>query len=567
MGSVYIRQVVRKAKTGDVTYVQIAHNQWDPDKKRSVPTVVANLGRVEESTASQLRGLAHSCLRFLGETPTGGDTPRPEPVGSRPAGGAWVLDQLWRELRLDQAVTGAARKDRGRPKDMTRLERVVFGMVADRALAPSSKLAGAGWMTMDVAIPGMPDQVSDDECYRAMDWLSLAGAGFARRVYDQVADLLNLEVDLVFFDTTSTYWERETADPVAPRDDEGQVCDPGDAASLVGFRTWGKSKDHRPDLPQIVVGMAVTRTGIPVRVWSWPGNTADSELIRQARKDLRDQTLSKVVYVGDRGFTSDDNRRALMSGGDGYILGEKLRSGSAEATAALSRPGRYKRVAGNLEVKEVQIGSTDRFIVCFNPEQVPRDQAARARMVARLESLITASDDLTASQRSELKGRISTMPGPNRFLRVTPAGLLRVDKAKITTEARLDGKYLLRTSDPNMSTEDVALGYKQLLQVERGWRTMKSTLELRPVYHWLEHRIRAHVVLCWLSLLLIRIAETRADQTWDTIRREMQRLSEVTYQTPDGTIRAHTKTTPAQKTILGKLDLPSPAPVTVTPAA
>src|SRR5207302_2222445 len=123
-------------------------------------------------------------------------------------------------------------------------------------------------------------------------------------------------------------------------------------------------------------------------------------------------------------------------------------------------------------------------------------------------------DKLSPTKRAELRGKISTMPGPHRFLRVTPAGLLRIDKTKMKTEANLDGKYLLRSSDPNLSAEDIALGYKQLLEVERGWRDMKQIIDLRPVYHRLEERIRAHVILCWLALLLIRIIETTAGDTW-----------------------------------------------------
>ena len=268
-----------------------------------------------------------------------------------------------------------------------------------------------------------------------------------------------------------------------PRDETGdRVEDPDQAANEVGFRTWGKSKDHRDDLPQVVIGMAVTRDGIPVRVWSWPGNTTDTALIRQVKTDLRDWTLGKVVWVADRGFTSAANRRALAAGAGGYILGEKLRSGSAEATAALSRPGRYATVADNLRVKEVRISETERFIVCHNPDTAQRDAAIREQMLTRLRELIDGSDALSERKRAELRGVISTKPGLNRYLRVTPGGLLRLDAAAITAEAKLDGKYLLRTSDPHLSAEDVALGYKQLAAIENAWRDMKHVIDLRPVY-------------------------------------------------------------------------------------
>jgi transposase len=305
--------------------------------------------------------------------------------------------------------------------------------------------------------------------------------------------------------------------------------------------------------------MAVTRDGIPVRVWCWPGNTADSALIRQVREDMRDWSLSRIIYAADRGFTSAENRRELMRGADGYILGEKLRSGSPEAAAALSRQGRYQQVAGNMQVKEVKIGSGDRFIVCYNPEQAARDERVRDQLVAALSDLIEGTDAWSVTKRAELRGRISTKPGLNRFLRVTPGGLLRIDKAKIAAEANLDGKYLLRTSDPKISAEDVALGYKQLLQVERGWRDMKSTLDLRPVFHRLEERIRAHVLLCWLALLLVRLAENTTDQTWRDLRREMQRLHAVTLTSPAGTATHTTTLTATQKHILTSLDIPAPA--------
>ena len=175
--------------------------------------------------------------------------------------------------------------------------------------------------------------------------------------------------------------------------------------------------------------MAVTRDGIPVRVWCWPGNTADSALIRQVKDDMRDWTLARVVWVADRGFSSAENRRYLRSGDHHYIVGEKLRSGSAEAGAALSRQGRYQDVAENLRVKEVRVSDSERFVICSTPEAARRDAATRARMLAQLEEMIKDTDKLTATRRAELRGVISTRPGLNRYLRVTPGGFLRTDAA------------------------------------------------------------------------------------------------------------------------------------------
>jgi transposase len=304
--------------------------------------------------------------------------------------------------------------------------------------------------------------------------------------------------------------------------------------------------------------MAVTRDGIPVRVWCWPGNTADSTLIRQVKDDMRDWTLSRIVWVADRGFSSQRNRRYLRQGDHAYIIGEKLRSESPEIKAALSRQGRYTDISQNMRIKEVRVSETERFVICHNPDAAERDAHIREQLVAQLEELIAGSDTLPVMKRGELRGRISTKPGLNRYLRVTPSGLLRVDKAKMKTEANLDGKYLLRCSDPHLPAADIALGYQQLLEVERGWRDMKQILDLRPVYHRLEERIRAHVVLCWLALLLIRIVETTTGDTWHNVRRHLDRLHAGTFTGPTGLFRQRTELSKPQRDLLAKLDITPP---------
>jgi hypothetical protein len=559
----YVKTTTRKTKAGEVRYLQLAHNEWDAEAQRSRTKVLYNFGREDELDKDAVRRLVASLSRLLdpAEALAAAEPGDLSVTGSRPIGGTHALDQVWRRLRLDQ-VTGRAlarRAGAGRRPD-PETERILFALVANRALAASSKLAAAEWVREDAHVEGLAE-TSDDACYRAMDQLLAIEPDLAEQAYYQVTDLLNLEVDLLFFDTTSTYFETEEADEDVPRDDRGERVPAGtrEEAGQAGFRTNGKSKDSRDDLPQVIVGMAVTRDGIPVRVWSWPGNTADSGLIRQVRQDLREWVLSKVIWVADRGFTSKENRRALMQGGGGYIIGEKLRSGSAEVKAAMSRQGRYKTVRDNLQVKEVRLGDdSDRFIICYNPDQAERDAAIRARLTAQLEELIAGTDGLPAAERGKLEGSLAGRPGLKRFLRVTPAGLLRIDKAKIKTEENLDGKYLLRSSDPHLTAEDIALGYKQLLEVERGWRDMKQVIDLRPVYHRREDRIRAHVILCWLALLLIRVTENTAGQPWNQIRAELQRQHAVTWTGPAGTFRQTTDPTKPQRDLCTALSIEPP---------
>jgi Transposase DDE domain len=233
-----------------------------------------------------------------------------------------------------------------------------------------------------------------------------------------------------------------------------------------------------------------------------------------------------VVWVADRGFQSAENRRYLQRAGGHYILGEKLRGNDKEANAALGRQGRYHTVVDNLRVKEVIIDDgtmRDRFVICHNPEEAKRDQQVREQLLAQITDQIADTDRLPAAERHKLYGQLSAKRGYKRFLRQTKTGKLRVDRAAVNVEAHLDGKFLLRTSDPTLTAEDVALGYNQLLEIERAWREMKTTLDLRPVHHRKEDRIRAHVLLCWLALLLIRIAENQTTDTWRNLRDELQR--------------------------------------------
>jgi hypothetical protein len=549
-----------------VRYLQLAHNERHPDTGVPVAKVIHSFGRAEQVDRAALARLVSSISRFL--TPeeavaaaTGMDV---EVLESRRLGGTWTLDRVWERLGIGAAIRKAAD---GRRLDGQATERVVFALVAQRALEPSSKLAGTKWVGQRVAIEGLT-ALSDDQAYRAMDFLLEALDDIAGEVFASVAHLLNLDLDIVFVDTTSTYWEVDVPDELADLQDT--VDDDGvTRPTEQGKRAFGHSKDFRHDLPQVVIAMAVTRDGVPVRCWTFPGNTADTAIIRTVKDDLAGWNLSRMVWVADRGFASAANRAYLTRGGGHYIHAEKLRNTNSEAAAALARPGRYRTVAGNLRVKEVAVAPgghgngddgarTQRFVVCHNPEQADRDAAVRSQLVTHLESLIAGSDAWSDRRRDELVGSLKTKPGLRRYLRRTPAGLLRVDNAAVKREAHLDGKWLLRTSDTTLTADDLAAAYKQLLQVERGWRDLKGALGLRPVFHYREDRIRAHVQLCWLALLLIRVVENATDDTWRNVRHELDRLHLVTLATSDGQVAQRSALTTAQKTILTALKLPEP---------
>ena len=382
----YLRTIQRRNKDGSVVrYVQLAHNVRHLESGHAVAQVLHSFGREDQLDREGLARLVGSLTRYLelerpaapaGVDGAGGGLLF---VSSKSLGGAWALEGLWRRLGLDELVRSALR---GRRCDPVAVERVLFALVANRALDPCSKLAAGRWVERDAHVPGLA-ALDEDAAYRAVVLQLEVEDTLAEQVFWATATLLDLEVDLLLFDTSSTYFERDTADDPVGRDDRGEpVADPDqEVGEPVGFGTYGHSKDSRDDLPQVVIGMAVTRTGIPIRTWCWPGNTADMTVMGQVRADLRDWKLTRVVWVTDRGFASATNRRLLQRDGSHYIQAEKLR-GNTEGEAALARPGRYRTVAGNLRIKEVkprheQGVMADRFIVCHNPEQADRDAVVR----------------------------------------------------------------------------------------------------------------------------------------------------------------------------------------------
>ena len=256
-------------------------------------------------------------------------------------------------------------------------------------------------------------------------------------------------------------------------------------------------------------------------------------------------------------MTSRSNQKILQRAGGQYILGEKL-SGTKLNEEALSHPGRFKVISDTLHIKEVYAGvgtARQRYVIAYNPKQAELDRINREQILERLSCELEV---LNKKNKTKAQCNLLLHRSMGRYVKELKSGKLRIDKAKVHKDEKLDGKYLLSTSDQHLSAEDIALGYKQLLEVERAFRTLKSTLGLRPVYHSRDDRIRSHVLLCWLALLLTRIAEVETGQSWPTIRRHMQQQNLVELFGKNGRVFQHTETTGNQRIILKKLKLSPP---------
>ena len=539
-----MRTIHRKNKDGSsVEYIQLAHNAWNPEKGFAQAEVVYSFGRKDQLDIEAIKRLVNSLCRFLDpedaltlQAKTGEHEPLPF-VRSRPAGGAYLLKALWDRLHIG-ACLKAALKDR---EFTAPVEQALFAMVANRALSPSSKLAIEQWAAEEVFLGGDESPLQVQHFYRAMDFLLEHAERLQKEVFWSTASLLNLTVDLIFFDTTNTYFEIE---------------EPGPSE----LKAYGKSKEKRDDLPLVTVGLAVTREGIPVRCWVLPGNQHDSQSVAQVQQDLNHWKLGRVVWVMDRGMTSDENRRILQKAGGQYILGEKLR-GNHMSEMALRQPGRFKVIADNLHVKQVYVGESTgrrRYVIAYNPQQAEADRITREQNLDRLRCELEV---INTKKRKKPHCRLLLHPSRGRYVKELKSGKLKIDLAKVKQEEALDGKYLLSTSDESLSVEDIALGYKQLLEVERAFRTLKSSLSLRPIYHSKDDRIRSHVLICWLALLLVRLAEVETDMSWAVIRRIMQRLHLGEFLNEKNRVLRHTALSSEQANILKRLKITPPKPL------
>lgn len=541
----YLRETKRQNSDGSVTrYYQLAENEWDKQKGCSVTKVVYNFGRADQLDAEKLKRLASSILRlFPGEEALAAE-PDVKVLDSWPFGGVYVLGQLWREFEIDKALgRGSA------------FERALFAMTANRALQPYSKLyCHQQWLKEEVFLPE-GQELALHQLYRAMDHLLARQEQVEKAVFFKVADLMNVDVDLIFYDTTNIHFEVD-------EEDEGGGTKGPDGKVRGPLRKRGHAKNKRYDAPLVTVGLAVTREGLPVRSWVFPGNTTDVTTVARVKADLKGWKLGRCVFVGDAGMNSEENRHTLALGVGKYILAAKMRGGDEVTKQVMTRAGRYATVAGNLRVKEVFVGDGERrnrYVVCHNPLEQARQKQHREKLLELLKAeLATLAPPPKGEKHSKRTCELLSSERFARYLRQTKRGVLRIDRAAVKKDQRFDGKWVVTSNDDSLTPEDLALGYKQLMRVEECWRTMKSGLRMRPVYHWRPHRIEAHIKLCVLSLLLERIAEIRANDTWRNLVAKLDTVKVVEYTRGAVRVRQTTELRSEVTGLLKVLGVPPP---------
>lgn len=493
---------LKNASGGTYTYLQLVHNYRDKVTGKTKTNVLMKLGREDQIEPAYVQGIIKALSRVIGELPSEGSSDF-DFHASRELGGIWLLDTLWHRLGMAKVVKGLLKERQFE----TPVERLVFAMVAGRILAPGSKLSLEHWVSKRVYIDGLTE-VDVHALYRAMDLLVESNEALQKQVFTEVAKVSPLDVDLIFLDTTNTYFEAD------------------EDVSDSGLLKRGHSKDGHAELPLVSIAFAVTRTGIPVRCWVFPGNTGDQTIVEQVKHDLGQWNLGHVVMVQDAGFNSADNRRILLRECGDYIIGEKLRVGSdGVAVEALHRKGRYRLLENGLSIKDVVLDAGEaterRFIIVKNPEAEARDRIIREQIVEATKQRLHELSQYTGKAHTKAACALRSHSAYGRYIRQDAKGGLHLDSAKIASEGLLDGKFLVSTSSMKMDAADVVSGYKQLWAIERVFKDMKNTLDIRPVYHRLDDRIRSHILICWLAMVLVRYAENATDRSWYQIEKAL----------------------------------------------
>ena len=555
----YLRETHQKRADGSiVTHLQLAESTWNPRKKRSEVRIVYNCGRANDpQTAERLRKLAQSILKKCAPEEIVEQNPQWRLLDTWPFGALYVLEAIWKRLGIPEII---AEQLAHRKVDFA-LERALFAMVANRACAPSSKLyCYEQWLREEVRIDGT-ESLALHHLYRAMDLLEAHKEDIEKALYFRLADLLNLDVELIFYDTTSLHFEMDEIDQGEGEDDlvEGSIA--AGSKTYQAPRKRGMSKNGRSDAPQIVIGLAVTRDGVPVRHWVFPGNTVDVSTVAQVKDDLKGWQLSRCVFVGDAGMVSQANLDRLSKSGGKYILCMPMRRGDEVTHEVLQRPGRFQKVSDNLRVKEVMVGEGERrrrYVVCHNPHEETRQRRQRRQVLWELEAELASLQQMKGESHSKRVCQLRSSRRYGRYLRLTQGGVLRIDAAKRRAAEQLDGKFVVHSNDDSLRPADLALGYKQLQRVEEAWRTLKSGLRVRPVYHWAVHRIHAHVALSVLALLLERLIEQACDDTWRNIRADLDRIKLAQLSSPHGEVWQVTEPSPEASNHLKCLETKNP---------
>lgn len=464
----FIRVNKQKNKNGTIRqYLQLCRTYRVDQKVRQ--QTLCNLGRVEKLTEdgsidTMIEGLAKYSERYFDRIHGQGASSEVYIRWTKEFGPVYLFRKIWDKIGLGRVL----RKLMDDGEIASQFDEAIFAMVLNRLMDPNSKHYLFKQWVQTIYDESLSD-IQLHHYYRALDFLSENKETIEENLYGQLTDLMSLDVDIVFYDTTSTYFEGEDADE--------------------DLADYGYSKDHRGDRKQVVIGLLMTKQGIPIGHQVFPGNTHDTKAFAMVIDDIRKRyPIDKVILVGDRGMVSEKNLNLIKKYGMEYIVGVKLRK-SKKAQELLSIRGPYKKINPQLQLKSKVIDD-ESYILCYNPDAAARDRANREAVVDSLQQKLDKQ-----GPSSLVKNRAYS-----KFLKVEKASA-KIDDVKIAEDQKFDGKYAIRTN-ASLTDEEAALAYKELWRVEQAFRHLKTGLDLRPMYHRNAKRIRGHIMVCFLAFVM-----------------------------------------------------------------
>jgi len=512
----YVRVVTSKQKHKTYRSVQIVDSYRDPSKSpHPITKVIAHIGQVDALSDRDVDNIIKGICKAVGR-PTAEDA---SVESAQDFGHVFAVSEIWKKLGIDRVLRREAEHS-GQTFD---LEAHIRLMVTNRLCDPCSKLGLLQWLE-GVHFPGV-GSVDYHHLLRAMDWLIERKNEIEKSVARRLINLFTQELDLVFYDITSSYFE---GDRSIGEDD---------------IRRYGYSRDHRPDRRQIVIGLVMTREGIPLCHHVFEGNTADKSTVAGVIEDLKARfKLSKVVFVGDRGMLSEGNLETVVQKGFGYLVAHQLRRNNLIKAFVRSSSSKLNHDPEAGEQYLVDERQGVRFVMCYDPAMAAAMRQERKDKIVRANDFIRAIQQKLKHKNS--RGRSMTPQGAmikvheylkahklSRYyhLELTPEQELRVGA---DTEARrwenlIDGKLIVETTMMDTAPEEVIARYKELGGIERAFRTLKSSLELRPMYHWTERRIRAHVFICVLALQIERYLHAHLREIKVSVATALEKLRQI----------------------------------------
>ena len=521
----FIKRTRGGSKANPIYYLQITESYREKDKTRH--RVLANLGREEELMATGaldnlMEKLAVISRQYYLLSKSEGSIKNTLIYGPM-----LVVNFLWKHLQM-QTLLGEIQQQYKIEFD---LELAVKLMISNRLINPLSKLAIEKWK--ENIYGENYDKIELQHLYRSLDILADHKDMVEKSFFKKTRSLFKSSVSVVFYDLTTLYFESQQAD---------------------ALRKYGYSKDNKTDCVQVVIGLVINRDGLPISYHLFPGNTFEGKTVVPVLEKLKkDFLLEKIIFVGDKGIVSEEVMRELSSAEYEYIIAAKISKVSSQYYQEILDKEEYTSINDIISTHQIIIDD-QRLVLGYSKQRAERDKKQRELLLERLRKKLDKSN----------RPKSVTKSAYNSYLRMEGNSMMVIDQQKVEEKAKWDGFFGFYTNNKSMSNKDIVLTYQMLWQIENSFRVLKSTLDLRPVYHWTEKRIQGHIMICFLSLYMLRAIEFRINRqeklnlSTDEVFYHLDKIKAVTLKAFNKKVVMRTEITDENNLILRTLGIKIP---------